>query len=304
MSEISVGDKETLDNCDSYEYKTLSEKGKWLTFQKLNKPFFSEVGSDVSLSGDKGTFKYRVGDTIHRSKFRVNEAYVIKSELNNNQNTITSQTIRDVLKISFESYWCDEDEVYSPGLRGIYPISDKTGGDEDWSIMNYFDTKKEIHEILQNLWESENGDNLVEWLTSKFSNDSKLVESLVDRQWASISNGFKLESDTVNIFKNKFNITDISLYPPGSKIDRYGGIDMNVNGTNYQIKPGISTTKLDNGIQVNTYGMRDYQNKDDLDYILYVKGSDLIFFPNKNYIVVNPKSVIHYETPIINKIPQ
>ena len=281
---------------DVYEYDSLNKKGKWLTFQKLNKPFLSEDGTQVSLVGSKGDYTYKVGETIYKSKFRDNEAYV--------SNSISSKIIRDALKISFEPYWCEEDEVYSSGLRGIYPISNKTDGDEDWSIMNYFDTKKEINKILQNLWENDDGTDVLAWLVDKFSNDTTLVESLVERQWSSISNGFKLELDVVNILTDKFNLTEVQLYPPGSKIDRYGGVDLTVNGFNYQIKPGIKTTKIDNGVQVNTYGMKDYQDKGELDYIMYVKNTDLILFPNHNYSVIDSKTVIHYEPPIVNAIPR
>jgi hypothetical protein len=74
---------------------------------------------------------------------------------------------------------------------------------------------------------------------------------------------------------------DVKFYPPGSKMDRYNGVDMTIDNVNYQIKPLISYDEDTN--TVKTYGMRDYQDKKMVNKILFVNIAKMLEFDNKKY---------------------
>jgi hypothetical protein len=66
---------------------------------------------------------------------------------------ITSKNIKTALEQAFPQYWNSENAIFSAGLRGVYTIGSKINEPEqDWSIMNYFDTKVEIHDLLSSVY--------------------------------------------------------------------------------------------------------------------------------------------------------
>lgn len=235
------------------------------------------------------------------------------------------ELILRVLPISFDKFWKNDDGYFSSGVRDVYTIGEKTKqkteNDESWSIVNYFDTKKEIHELI---WENyindkNKGDKSLEtWLTEKFNINDKttfdeiFLKKLVDRQWLSIENGIDTENNFIKLIKDKFNIKP-ETYPPGSIMDRYEGVDITINGINFQVKPLKSWKKEKYFSQkkseevtvyiINTYGMKNwYKGKKLLNYILYINENDTLVFPNYNYFVdkndKNGKVAKHYVSPL------
>lgn len=222
-----------------------------------------------------------------------------------------------VLPISFGKFWKNDDGYYSSGVRDIYTIGEKTKTDESWSIVNYFDTKKEIHELIwENYIDDKNKDNksLETWLTEKLkignttTFDENFVKKLVDRQWSSIENGINTENNVIKLIKDRFNL-EPEIYPPGSRMDRYEGVDITINGINFQVKP-LKSWKKEKYISqktseevtvyvVDTYGMKEfYKGRKLLNYILYVNENDILVFPNyKYYVDKSGKVVKHYVSP-------
>jgi len=200
---------------------------------------------------------------------------------------ITPHQIRKALKLAFSSdgdgsgKWNYENEIYSAGVRGIYTIGEKLGNDDDWSILNYFDTKKEVQNIINQIYSKSNSDlDIVDWLSNEFKKNSEFIETLVERQWKSIQNGYKSEE----LAKTLINGDNVIFYPSGSKMDRYEGVDATIDGVNYQIKPLISYSgKKEGPYYIKTYGMRDYKNKLLVDKILFVNPNKMLEFDNKNY---------------------
>ena len=214
---------------------------------------------------------------------------------------ITPNNIKIALKNAFPENWIEETPEFTPGLRGIYTIGEKMGNnEEDWSIMNYFDTKDEIHSLLYLKYSDEKPDeDIITWMTNLFKNNKEFTKLLVDRQWSSIYNGFNLERESVKNFINKLNSSSIKYYPHGSKMDRWLGVDVTVDGINYQIKP-LKSYKEENGnILVNTYGMRDYIKKKDVNKIAFSNNKEVIIFNNNNYKVISKNLVIFSEKPEI-----
>lgn len=192
---------------------------------------------------------------------------------------ITSGEIRESLQLAFPNNWKPRDNEFTAGLRGIYTIGDKIGGDEDWSIMNYFDTKKEIQQIINQYYvSSKKNTELKYWLVDELRNNDDFVKKLIDVQWNSIKSGFLTEKLTEKII----GTDNATFYPPGSIMDRENGVDMTYDGVNYQIKPLIFYDKEKN--LVKTYGMKNYQNKGLVDKILFVNKNEMLEFDNKDYI--------------------
>lgn len=73
------------------------------------------------------------------------------------------------MEIPFKEYWNPESKEFSKGLRGIHTIGEKTGNKiEDWSIMNYFDTKKEVKALIDQKWKKEGFGEKIQWAFQYF----------------------------------------------------------------------------------------------------------------------------------------
>jgi hypothetical protein len=193
----------------------------------------------------------------------------------------SSSDVRNALKMAFTEFWRPEDKEFSEGLRGIHTIGEKTGNDyEDWSIMNYFDTKQEVKSLINKKWKEDGTGDKIEWLSNIFKTDDDFLKKLLDIQWNSIKNGIKNESDAIKSiidYLNKKGINvEVEYYPPGHKKDRKEGIDFTLKPENkgsftIQVKP---LTKIEetfnNKIKVHTYGMKNlYKANPKLDFIVY-----------------------------------
>lgn len=261
----------------------------------------------VKLIGDDGDFELDPSEVVYNKRkgnirIKLDELQKTYPRLGvpeESNNLATPDKIRQALKIAFEDNWLEGDDMYSPGIRGIYTIGDKTGTDESWSVVNYFDTKKEVQKEINRKWKREGEGDFIYWLADVFKNDVQFMNNLVERQWQSISNGYENESMVSQILSNELG-GDSQLFPPGSKKDRYELIDMVINGDNYQIKPSSSVRK-ENGVwKVVTYGMNNKYKGKNLQYIAYgTKDNKVYVFPNKNYNVSNSKYVEHDEDPLI-----
>ena len=262
----------------------------------------------VELTGNGEHFKLRADEFRYNQQQRfgsvllgaLEKEYPRLNVFGESDNLATSDKIRQALKIAFEDNWLEGDDMYSPGIRGIYTIGDKTGTDESWSVVNFFDTKKEIQNKINDRWgkEKEKGD-FIYWLADVFRNDVEFMNYLVERQWESIYNGYENERKVSEILSNELG-GDSQLFPPGSKKDRYESIDMVINGDNYQIKPSSSINKEGRTWKVVTYGMNNRYKDKNLQYIAYGTNDNRVYvFPNRKYNASDSRYVEHYEEPQI-----
>jgi len=311
--------KEDIDteNSSKFTYITLKPYDNY----KVKRYYFNNVvripgvnpNSDtVKLSGNEGDFEFSKNllfyneekRTIYINKSDFDEKYPLYKKVKNSENIgINSNNIKKALELSFPQNWGKGDKIFTPGLRGVYTIGSKTGDNEEtWSIMNYFDTKEEIHDLLYLKYkEDETDENIVDWMVNIFKNDNEFTKLLVDRQWQSIESGLKLERESVDSFFDILHPSDVIYYPHGSIMDRWNGVDVTVDGFNYQIKPLKSYSINDTGeYVVNTYGMRDYTQKNKVDFIAYANKNEVLIFENKDYILVSRYKVIHKLPPLDN----
>jgi len=261
----------------------------------------SNQSNKVSFYGTKGDFKFD-SDSVNLSK--TNSPYIFSNKLtdfqrdfffnlignskSNIKQEITSYQIRKSLELAFSSdnggpgKWNNEDEIFSAGVRGVYTIGEKLGTDDSWSIVNYFDTKKEIREMINEKYSNSDTElDIINWFANEFKYNYVFIETLVERQWLSIKNGFKTEE----LAKDLISGENAMFYPSGSKMDRYEGVDVTIDGVNYQIKPLISYSgKKEGPYTIKTYGMRDYKGKSLVDKILFVNPNKMLEFDNNNYV--------------------
>lgn len=305
------------DEPTQYTYTTIGlfEKGNTKRYYFNNiLPIIDDnpIPGKIKIKGDSGDFVFDKNHLIFnfdKKTIAINKDLFDKDYPNfkktkkSEEIGITPKNIIIALKNAFPENWIDETSEFTPGLRGIYTIGEKMGDmKEDWSIMNYFDTKDEIHSLLYLKYSEENTDeDIVSWMTNLFKNNKDFTNLLVDRQWKSISSGFKLERESVKNFINKLNSGSVTYYPHGSKMDRWLGVDVTVDGVNYQIKP-LNNYKENNGVfLVSTYGMKDYSKKKSVDKLAFSKNGEVIIFDNKNYKVISKNLAIFSEKPEILK---
>jgi hypothetical protein len=317
IGKINEEDTRLEDKPTKYTYLSVKPWEKGTT----KKYFFNNVRSvsdntpipgKIKLVGNAGEFVFDEKDlkmnlekeTISVDKWLLDKSFNLKSDASEPQNIgITSNNIRTALSLSFPDNWMSEDDIYSAGLRGVYTIGDKVNDEsEDWSIMNYFDTKPEIHDLIYLRYrEQESTEDIVEWMVDLFRNDKEFTQLLVDRQWKSIENGLKLERDSVKYLLTKLKDATITFYPHGSKMDRWYGVDVTINGINCQVKPLSSYSEKDGIYTIYTYGMRDYSTKKLVNKMIFANDKEILVFNNKNYSVSSRSKAIFNEPPKIVK---
>jgi hypothetical protein len=295
---------------------------------EYTQPNFS--GGFIIFTGPNGEFEFPMKD-VHKSLKSANP-YVFGKDLKDlnykklkslmkipedkfsvDSNTFTSKDINESLKIAFSDYWEPKTDDYSAGLRNIHTIGEKTDSNINWSIMNFFDTKDKVKELIKQKWEKEGSGDKIEWLSSVFQNDDKFLKKLLDIQWNSISSGVKRENDAlknlIGAFEKKGSEYEYETYPPGHLKDRIDSVDIGFkqNGRDFtfQVKPLGKIENLDNGeTKISTYNMGDYyKNKSKLGYIMYNEGNKFIIFRNTDYKVSpDGREVIHYGKPISSNV--
>jgi hypothetical protein len=266
---------------------------------------------DSRIVHTKGGSPYVFGNDLKNVYYDKLLTLMTLQDVPSTPSDFTSDDIRESLEMAFPEHWEDETDEYSGGIRGIHTIGEKTDTDMDWSIMNFFDTKKEVKSLINQKWIDEGSGDKIEWLSSVFRDDNDFLEKLLSIQWNSIKGGFENE---IKALKNITEMLEKSglkfefdVYPPGHKRDRYDSIDvtLKIEGEEpmtIQVKPVSRTERMPNGdIKVYTYGMNNYyKSKENLGYIMYNKEGSFIIFKNKNYYVTpsgKGKEVIHKDKP-------
>lgn len=276
-------------------------------FEKFDPPSHTE---QIKLVGPNGEEEIVDIDRTYKSRYRDNEVLVYPIKNLRTSNPFNSGLIRRAIKKAFPYNWKESDDEYTEGLRGIYPIGNKLRGTpyelEDWSILNYFDTKRERHDDLNKLYiKTNSGETPFDWLVNFLTSKSKELDSMVNKQWNSIKRGDELERKALEYLIKYLNGKDIKTYFRGSKMDRNEGVDITIDGVNYQVKPINSIyygkDKDGNlGYNVSTYGMKDYTKYPLVNKIVYydIKTNEVYIFDNSEYLVKSGGGqVLHKKEP-------
>lgn len=314
---IRIIKEETQVEPTKYTYLTM----KPYTIGRTKKFYFNDVvpvndpnpiDGKIKVEGSEGDFVFdknslkinKIKNSIGIDRSVFYELYPTHSKTNKADGIgINSKNIKLALQKAFPENWLPEDKIFSAGIRNIYTIGEKiNNANEDWSIMNFFDTKAEIHNLIYLKYFDEDviDIDIVDWMADVFKNDKEFTQLLVDRQWQSIKSGVETEERAIKTIVTKLKkLGEVIKYPFGSKMDRFGGVDFTLNGVNCQIKPLSSYKKDGNDYIVSTYGMRDYKNKTKLNKIVFYNDKTCLIFDNRDYDVVgNYKVTFYNQEPI------
>ena len=229
---------------------------------------------------------------------------------------IKSSNIKKAIKIAFKDNWVEETDTHVAGVIGVLPIKDSEMG---WSIVNFFNTKKTVQDMLKLYLVRDtklgnvipNGKNdeesVVNWMSEIFrkidSNDMKL---LVGIQEKSIVKNYEIEKKDSLLIRDTLpehrgQKVEISGY--GTKKDIIQGIDVTIGETTYQIKP-LAWVKYDGDTILVSIGYSngvEYKNKP-VNRQAFIKDKKLYVFNNnaksiKNGVYEFNKSDLIYPAP-------
>lgn len=280
---------------------------------------FNNSGESFDIPSNEIRFTLNEGKPYISASYFYREIY---PQLNVNVKLvggINSKNIRSALKLSFEGTenWSEDTVDMSEGVIGIPP----TVGGNEWSVMNYFDTKKSVHELLRALISQDNNKNpeiiygdefspgedyssseydelIIQWLSKVFKGDihSDGLVGIKNLQKKSIESGEATENAAVEYIANNpeviglNSITETVKYEPGHKKDRWGGIDAEFYGNSsspigVQIKPLAKYDETKNKVSIGRSNANDYSNKKGVDYFVFFneKTNEVVVFKNSNY---------------------
>ena len=307
-------------NPNNYTFEERKENDDYITFKKLDRPFNSSFGVDVTLvnkNNPSEIYKYKVGKEILKSKHRDNEAYIKKikklsATVVNTNNFEDSQFIRDCVKEAFpmsEYTWQEDNDEWTEGLRGVFPYSES----DDWSVLNFFDTNPHRKKKLYELFLKSGQPNQKKWLVNFFRGGSAELNQMTSQQREAIERADETEIEAMSLITNNFSTSE----KKGLKQDRYSSIDAvnNDNGETLQIKNVESVTKVElvdeETGKIQTYWkvvgrnsrLGNYKNKKELDKLVYyIRPLKTAYvFDNSNYNFFSKDLVHHYSEPKIYK---
>ena len=215
--------------------------------------------------------------------------------------TFDSRNFKQALQTIFPQNWHSGNQEFTSGLRGIHSFDE----DDDWSILNFFDTNPHRMRELNILFTASDDTDPILWL-KKFLNDNEnpALRNMLRKQKNAVGRSDKVEKDAMSLITK-----NIQTFPKGHKKDRYDAIDaidLNTNLT-YQIKATQSveemvdddTAEIIYVIKGDKSRFKDYKNKKELNKILYYipKKNKAYVFDNDNYKVISNDEVIHYGVP-------
>ena len=173
------------------------------------------------------------------------------------------------------------------GIVDIYTLGNKI----NWSILNYFGGHKYIKQYLLDLFNTKNTqedktpENFYLWvlinMTTLFKKGN-ILEEFIKTNMYTYNKGRSTENFVSEILEKKgYNII---YYPPGSKFDRDFGIDMEINGTTYQVKQLLEISDDDINYYLLTPLPKNYLGLP-VQRIMLVNtnNSSFVSFSNENY---------------------
>lgn len=199
------------------------------------------------------------------------------------------------------------------GVVGVYPHEE---GRDEWSILNRFDTNREVRKRLVQIFNDDNPEhgNFITWI---HDNRQKLfkgeyTDELVELNRKTIDKGNKNENYAAEILKGYFGArAEVKRFCSGDVRDTKKGMDIsvNLNGQQFQVqvKPFSKVTKridIDGDIfyEVKSYlDILKYSNKNVQVFLfMNVDNGQYIAFENKrNKIVKTTSNTINFHEPYL-----
>jgi hypothetical protein len=173
------------------------------------------------------------------------------------------------------------------GIVDIYTLGNKI----NWSILNYFGGHKYIKQYLLDLFNTKNTqenktpEDFYLWVLmnkSTIFTEGNILDEFIKTNMNTYNKGRSTENFVFEILEKKGY--KIIYYPPGSKFDRDYGIDMEINGTTYQVKQLFEISEDDENYYLLTPLPKNYLGLP-VQRIMLVNTNNAFFasFSNENY---------------------
>lgn len=279
----------------------------YITFMGLDKEYNPDPNKDITIIDGSKTYTFKP-DQVNLSRYDKKNIYIstqsdLLSQNKKSEPPFDSKSFKLALQTIFPEYWKERTTEYSAGLRGIYEFSN----DDDWSILNYFDTNPHRLRDLNTLFLASTETDPILWLKKLLTDkDNIILQNMLKKQKNAVYRSDNIEKNAM------LKITEnVKFFPKGHLTDRYDAIDaIDLNtGLSYQIKAAKDvvevvdeeTGELSYLVTGERSRFSDYKNKKKLNKILYyVPNTKTCYvFDNENYDVKSNDEVIHYGQPEI-----
>jgi len=194
----------------------------------------------------------------------------------------------------FSDHFVKGNDVKVDGIVGIHTIGERAGDKVDWSIVNFFDTnrtlKRNVVSDIRKLNDEEFGGDIEKGLRTLLSNPSNLNKYL-DTVWNTIRRGIMAELAFFNKISSVERYKGKVVYSgePGTKKDKFSGVDIIINGQGAQIKNAnrvypISKERNTYRVEIDGTKLFSYKNKRQVKFLVfYVEKADKSYiFPNND----------------------
>ena len=192
----------------------------------------------------------------------------------------------------FSDHFVKGDDIKVDGIVGIHTIGEKAGDKVDWSIVNFFDTnrtlKRKVISDIRGLNKMEFDGDIDKALRIVLSDQSKL-NTYLSTVWNTIRKGIMAELAFFNKISSVERYKGKVVYSgePGTKKDKFSGVDMIINGSGAQIKNAsrvypVSEERNVYRVEIDGTKLFSYKGKRQVKFLVfYIEGEDKSYiFPN------------------------
>ena len=260
----------------------------------------------------------RITNTEHKKLYLPISVYEQKifpylPKIDKYERYVKSTEIKEALKRAFSKNWRGRTTTHIEGIVGILPIPNTKN---QWSIVNFFNSKKSIINLIKLFLVRDYtthkfipGDNIkesvIQWMENLFMNiDGDDMKKLVKTQLKSIEKNFEKEYATAKLIRD--------LLHPGEKfyISGFGtikdierGIDVTIGNVTYQIKPFSNINFTDDSIVIDVgYSNANTYKIEDVNRMAFINGDKLYVFKNNGNPPINNKYEFNIKTDEKNGI--
>ena len=192
----------------------------------------------------------------------------------------------------FSDHFVKGDDIKVDGIVGIHTIGEKAGDKVDWSIVNFFDTnrtlKRKVINDIRGLNKMEFDGDIDKALRIVLSDQSKL-NTYLSTVWNTIRKGIMAELAFFNKISSVERYKGKVVYSgePGTKKDKFSGVDMIINGSGAQIKNAsrvypVSKERNVYRVEIDGTKLFSYKGKSQVKFLVfYIEDEDKSYiFPN------------------------
>jgi len=192
----------------------------------------------------------------------------------------------------FSDHFVKGDDIKVDGIVGIHTIGEKAGDKVDWSIVNFFDTnrtlKRKVINDIRGLNKMEFDGDIDKALRIVLSDQSKL-NTYLSTVWNTIRKGIMAELAFFNKISSveKYKGKVVYSGEPGTKKDKFSGVDMIINGSGAQIKNAsrvypVSKERNVYRVEIDGTKLFSYKGKSQVKFLVfYIEDEDKSYiFPN------------------------